>query len=218
MEAKFEKTNETFDVKISLTAVTKDVYNDIMDYIEKRIRRSCEDGTWGGPIAVEREGTEDTEPAADICEGTEILEPKKQKKPTDERLSRITDLFRQYKEHPERFVLKTMSSEEFLKTNPEYEGISIKSLSKKLQHLGIESSKKRGVNYYQFPIPTKTIAAAIQDARREAGMTREALSLAIGYGIGIVAAWEKGTLTPSREAVGLLKKTLGNDIFKEVYA
>ena len=218
MEAKFEKTNETFDVKIILTAVTKDVYNDIMDYVEKRIRRSWEDGTWGGPIAVERESTEGTEPAADICEGTETLEPKKQKKPTDERLSKITDLFRQYKEHPERFVLKTMSSEEFLETNPEYEGISIKSLSKKLQHLRIESSKKRGVNYYQFPIPTKTIAAAIQDARREAGMTREALSLAIGYGIGIVAAWEKGTLTPSREAIGLLKKTLGNDIFKEVYA
>ena len=212
MEAKFEKTNETFDVKIILTAVTKDVYNDIMDYVEKRIRRSWEDGTWGGPIAVERECTENTEPAADICE------PKKQKKPVDERLSKITDLFRQYKEHPERFVLKTMSSEEFLETNPEYEGISVKSLSKKLQHLGIESSKKRGINCYQFPIPTKTIAAAIQDARREAGMTREALSLAIGYGIGIVAAWEKGTLTPSREAIGLLKKTLGNDIFKEVYA
>lgn len=205
----YETSNVTLDVNIKLHDITEEAYRDIVNYISQRTSgENC-----SGIIE------QVAKPREQVTVRLEVKKPKKNPVP-DKRLQNLEVLMGQYKMNPEKFELKEMTAEEFLKNNPEYHDISTKSIAKKLQHLGVERIKKplkngnyKGtINYYMIPIVKQMLGTKLYNARKIHMYSLGEVADMIGYSMDVIRSWEKGTATPSTEALKALKRVYGESV------
>ncbi len=127
-----------------------------------------------------------------------------------------------------------MSVREYVGANPWIAPVNPRSIGKKLAHMQqvhsavvpCGSEKKyfgrtedghfiQGRTYF-IPVRRTTLGSLIRSAREGEHLSTDELSGLIGYDKTVIRNWENDSAVPSSEAIAILKKTFGNDVFKTV--
>lgn len=221
MVVNYKIANTTFDVTITLTGITDEVYHDISAYIEERLARADASNTLDELVMNDPKNFK-VEPPAAKCKEAEKEEKKpaietKKSKAYEDFVAMIYDC----KEFPKRYNFVKMTSSEYLAEHPEL-GVGTKAIGKLMSSSGLpyeKASRKSpdGIygtyRVYSFPVPKRTFGLALKEARFESKLSLGEVSQLIGYPKENIKRWEMDEYTPSSEAVEQLKKLFGNDAF-----
>lgn len=230
MNVNYQISNATFDVTITLTEITNDVYDDICKFIEERIaakhERDIELPAVKNEEAPKEEPEEKLEETPIDISVTEEIAPEKTQKPTFNRnrqREHFAGLIGDYKTYPKMFKLVEMTSSEYLQKHPEYSELTSNWISRVMRKNQMPECEKTmkcetGTSYgryvvFSFPELKRTFGVALREARRDNNLSIGEVSELIGYTSGIIKHWEFGDYTPSSEAVEKLKNIFGEAAF-----
>lgn len=222
MVVNYKIANTTFDVTITLTGITDEVYRDISAYIEERLARADVSNTLD-ELVMNGIKNFKAEPPAVKCKEAEKEEKKpaietKKSKAYEDFIMMVYDC----KKSPKRYNFVEMTSSEYLSAHPELGDVSAKSIGRLMTTNGLvcgKVSRKSPAgtygtyNVFYFPVPKRTFGLALREARFESKLSLGEVSQLIGYPKENIKRWEMDEYTPSSEAVEQLKNLFGNDAF-----
>lgn len=221
------KVEGRFSGTITLDDISESAYQDILNYIKLRIASGDAQPTKQEAI-LKTTGTAEKKNA----------KPGKLKDyanmQNDSRLRKIDSLYLDFAKNPGLYDLVEMSVREYVSANPWIASVNPRSIGKKLAHMQqvhsavvpCGSEKKyfgrtedghfiQGRTYF-VPVRRATLGSLIRSAREEEHLSTDELSGLIGYDKTVIRNWENDSAVPSSEAMAILKKTFGNDIFKTI--
>lgn len=229
MNVNYQISNATFDVTITLTEITDDVYNDICKFIEERIAAKHERDIELPAVNHEEVPEEESEEKLEVMSfDTSVIKeivPEKTQKPTFNRnrqREHFAGLIGDYKTYPKMFKLVEMTSSEYLQKHPEYSDLTSNWISRVMRKNqmpeDVKSMKCETGTYgryavFSFPELKRTFGVALREARRDNNLSIGEVSELIGYTSGIIKHWEFGDYTPSSEAIEKLKNIFGEAAF-----
>ena len=211
------KVEGRFSGMITLNDISESAYQDILDYIKKRIASG------------------DAQPEKQEAVQKKTGKPKEYANmQNDSRLRRIDSLYLDFTKNPGLYDLVEMSVREYVDANPWIAPVNPRSIGKKLAHMQqvhsavvpCGSEKKyfgrtedghfiQGRTYF-IPVRKTTLGSLIRAAREGEHLSTDELSGLIGYDKTVIRNWENDSAVPSSEAIAILRKTFGNDVFKTV--
>ena len=211
------KVEGRFSGTITLNDISESAYQDIFNYIKLRIANTA------------------SQPEKQEAVQKKTGKPKEYANmQNDSRLRRIDSLYLDFTKNPVLYDLVEMSVREYVDANPWIAPVNPRSIGKKLAHMqqvhsvvvpcgrkkkyfGLDENGTpiQGRTYF-VPVRRTTLGSLIRAAREEEHLSTDELSGLIGYDKTVIRNWENDSAVPSSEAVAILKKTFGNDVFKAV--
>lgn len=194
---------------IVLDDISEEAYEDIARYIRNKV------GSFEEPVRSM---------PCEAISGT-VQKTEKRKGSPDERLDRIDGLISDWQKNPGAYILYEMTASEFIEKNPFFAGIHPIAIGKRLHRLSVPYNKVAGrtsggkpamITYYQIPVLKETVGTVLRREREASKLNTGEVAELIGYPASSVRAWENGSATPSSEAIGLLEKVFGSNVFDGV--
>ena len=215
-------TKEVFiNAKIELNHVKESDYKGILDYISRVLESKTESKVEEVPDEAEVE----------LSTSTKQKKEKKADK-IPEWVKEIEELYLSFYKTPKAYELVEMIPMDFKAqfaglSSTDVCGVQIGKCLKEccdLYHLNYRRkdgrSKTTGKRYCQvaYPIPVRktSYGNCIHNFCNSFGVTLKEFAEFIGYPVDVVKKWESGEATPSIDAISVIEKHFGKDIFCEV--
>ena len=220
------KVEGRFSGTITLNDISESAYQDILNYIKLRIANTARQPEKQEAV---QKTAERTEKKANPGKPKEYANMQ-----NDSRLRKIDSLYLDFEKNPGSYDLVEMSVRQYVDANPWIAPVNPKSIGIKLSHMqkihsatvpcgsrkkyfGLDENGTpiQGRTHF-IPVRKTTLGSLIRSAREEEHLSTDELSGLIGYDKTVIRNWENDSAVPSSEAIAILKKTFGNDIFKTV--
>lgn len=207
-------TKEVFiNAKIELNHVRESDYKGILDYISRVLEGKTESKV------------EEVPAEAEVKEITK----NEHKGRYTVHVNEIESLFKSYSLQPKIYSLNEMTADDFARYY-QISGVPNRSIGRSLtaacEKYSLPAPKRKhrmkanGKNYcgmhYQIPVLKVTYGTVIKRFRDNFGVNQQEFSEFIGYPVDVVNKWESGEATPSIDAISVIEKHFGKDIFCEV--
>ena len=224
VNANFTTSSARVNARIELTDIRQSTYDRIVSFITDAVNRERN-----------AEGRPSIEPVRVMSEGSlpkKTVQTKKLIDSIKEQLSGIEDLYLSYvtDSNKAKYDLIYMRTEEFMEAFPEYKGMSMIGVGRKLssmiklyedevgpmKELLVKFSTGKSSGYartYPIPVRKTTYGSLIQKARLDNQLNIKDFSNLIGYDVGVIKMWENDMATPSTEAIESIKKLVDSHAF-----